>query len=70
MIPILATILAVAEGAGLINLLIWLIVLAVVVWLLFLIIGMLPLPEPIRTIITVVIALILLLVIVQRLGFL
>lgn len=69
MITLLALIAAV-EGSGLISLLIWLIVLAVVVWLLFLIIGMLPLPEPIRTIITVVIALILLLVIVQRLGFL
>ena len=67
------TLLAAAEvigGTSLISLLIWLIILAVVVWLLFLIIGMLPLPEPIKTIITVVIALILLLVIVQRLGFL
>ena len=66
----MTVLLAAAEGAGLISLLIWLIVLAVVVWLLFLIVGMLPLPEPIKTIITVVIALILLLVIVQRLGFL
>jgi hypothetical protein len=69
MIPLLLAAEVVA-GTSLIALLIWLIVLAVVVWLLFLIIGMLPIPEPIKTIITVVIALILLLVIVQRLGFL
>lgn len=62
--------LAAMEGAGLISLLIWLVVLAIVIWLVFLIIGMLPLPEPIKTIVTVVIALILLLVVINRLGFL
>lgn len=66
----LALILAAAEGAGLISLAIWLLIAAVIIYLVFLVIGMLPLPEPIKTIITVVIALILLLVIIQRLGFL
>jgi hypothetical protein len=61
--------LAAAETSGLISLLIWLVVLAGVIWILFLILGMFPLPEPIRTIIVVVAALIILLVIVNRLGF-
>ena len=57
----LATLVLLAQTGGLISLLIWLLVLAVVVYLIFLVIGMLPIPEPIKTVITVVIALILLL---------
>jgi hypothetical protein len=57
-------------ASGLISLLIWLLVLAAVVYCLFLLLNMLPIPEPFRTIIVVIIALVLLLVIVQRLGFL
>jgi hypothetical protein len=57
------------ETGGLISLLIWFIVAAVVIYLIFLILGMLPLPEPIRTIIVVVVALIILLLLVNRLGF-
>lgn len=62
--------LAALEGAGLISLLIWLLVLCVVIYLLFFILGHLALPEPIRTVIVVVVALILLLFLVNRLGFL
>ena len=62
--------LLVATTVPLLQLVIWLLILAVVIWLVFLIIGMLPLPEPIKTIITVVIALIFLLVLVQQLGLL
>ena len=64
--------LAAAETVGatsLISVLIWLLVLAVVVYVIWLILNMLPLPEPIRTIILCVLGLVLLLVIVQRLGF-
>jgi hypothetical protein len=64
--------LAAAETVGatsLISVLIWLLVLAVVVYVIWLILNMLPLPEPIRTIILCILGLVLLLVIVQRLGF-
>lgn len=62
-------ILAAAESTGLISLLIWLLILAVVVYVVFLILSMLPIPEPIKTIICIIIGLAFLLVIVQRLGF-
>ena len=70
MIPSL--LLAAAETVGatsLISVLIWLLVLAVVCYIIWLILNMLPLPEPIRTIILCILGLVLLLVIVQRLGF-
>jgi hypothetical protein len=70
MITIPLALIALAEGAGLISLLIWLLVLCVVIYLLFFILGHLALPEPIRTVIVVVVALILLLFLVNRLGFL
>jgi hypothetical protein len=64
--------LAAAETVGatsLIGVLIWLLVLAVVVYVIWLILNMLPLPEPIKTIILCILGLVLLLVIIQRLGF-
>jgi hypothetical protein len=64
--------LAAAEAVGassLISILIWLLILAVVVYVIWLILNMLPLPEPIKTIILCILGLVLLLVIVQRLGF-
>ena len=70
MIP--AFLLAAAEtvgGASLISLLIWLLVLAVVIYVVFLILNMLPIPEPIRTIVLCILGLILLLVVINRLGF-
>jgi hypothetical protein len=70
MIP--ALFLAVAEGGAafsLVSLLIWLVVFAVVIYVLFLILGMFPLPEPIKTIILCVVGVILLVIFAQRLGF-
>jgi hypothetical protein len=64
--------LAAVETVGatsLISVLIWLLVLAVVVYVIWLILNMLPIPEPIKTIILCILGLVLLLVIVQRLGF-
>lgn len=66
----LALILAVAEAAGLISILIWLLILAVVVWVVYMIIGFMKIPEPIGTIICVIVGLIILLLLVQRLGLL
>lgn len=64
----LALILAAFEGSALISLLIWLLVVAVVIYVLFLVLGMLPIPEPIKTILLCVVGLILFLIIIQRLG--
>ena len=66
---IITPLLALAEPSGLISILIWLLILCVVIYLFFWVLGKIPLPEPIRTIITVVVALALLLFLVQRLGF-
>ena len=63
-----ALLLAAAEAVPLLGILIWLLIFAVIVWVVFLILGMLPLPEPVKTIITVVVGLILLIVLVSRLG--
>ena len=46
-----------------------LVVLAVVVYVVFLILGMLPIPQPIKTIICLVLGLIFLLVLLGHLGF-
>lgn len=67
---LLAVLLAVAEAAGLISILIWLLILAVVVWVVYMIIGFMKIPEPIGTIICVIVGLIILLLLVQRLGLL
>jgi hypothetical protein len=69
LLPLLIAATEVVGGYSLISVLIWLLIFAVVVYLVFLILGMLPLPEPIRTVITIVVALILLLVLLQRIGF-
>lgn len=66
----LALLLAAIESVSLISLLIWLLVFAIVIYIVFLILGMLPIPEPIRTIVLCVLGVILLLVLVQRLGLL
>ena len=64
----LALILAALETGGLITLLIWFLVLAIVIYVVFLILGMLPIPEPIRTIVLCILGLILLLVVLNRVG--
>lgn len=66
----LALFIAALETVGLVSILIWLLVLAIVVYVIFLILGMLPIPEPIRTILCLVVGLIILLLLVQRLGLL
>jgi hypothetical protein len=53
-----------------IELLIWFIVFAVIVWLVFFILGQLPIPAPIKTVVTVVFALIFLLILISHFGLL
>ncbi len=60
---------AVLSGSGLISLLVWLLILALVIYVVFLVLGMLPLPEPAKRIVTVILAIIFLLVLLQHLGF-
>jgi hypothetical protein len=58
---------AIASG-GLVQLLIWLLVLCLVVYCVFLIVGMLPLPEPAKKIVTIILAVVFLLVLLSHLG--
>lgn len=53
-----------------ISFLIWIVVLALILYLLFWILGQIPLPQPIRTIILVVVALVVLVYLLQRSGLL
>lgn len=55
-------------GSGIISLLVWILVLAIVAWAIFTLLGMLPLPAPIRQLVTVIVALVFLLWILARLG--
>lgn len=55
-------------GGSLVGLLIWLLILALVIYCVFLVLGMLPLPEPAKRIVTVILAIIFLLVLLQHLG--
>jgi hypothetical protein len=66
----ITSIILAASTGTLVSLLIWLLVLAVVIWVVYLLVGMLPLPAQVKTIICAILALIFLLVILQRLGFL
>lgn len=52
------------------SFLIWIIVVALVVYLLFWVLGQITMPQPIRTVIVVVVALVLLVYLVQRFGLL
>lgn len=53
-----------------ITFLIWIVVLALVCYLLFWILGQIPMPSPIRTVIVVVVALVILVYLLQRSGLL
>lgn len=55
-------------SGGLISLLIWLLVFALVVYCIFLVLGLLPLPEPAKRIVTIILAVILLLALLNHLG--
>jgi hypothetical protein len=63
------SLLAVAGTTSLVSLLVWLLIFCVVVFLVFYILGHIPLPEPWRTVITAIIGIILLLVLLQQFGF-
>lgn len=65
---LLGSALVLGSGGGLVSLLIWLLVLALVLWAVFLVLGMLPLPAPVKQIATVILAIIFLLVLLQHLG--
>jgi carbon starvation protein CstA len=60
---------ALGTGGGLISLLISLLILCIVCAVIWWIIGLLPLPSPWKQIIMAIFALIVLLVILQRVGF-
>ena len=55
-------------GPSLITILIWLLVFALVVYLVFLIVNYMPIPEPFKTVIVCVVGIILLLVLLQKFG--
>lgn len=57
-------------AGGLISLLVWLLIAALVIWCVYLVIGMLPLPAPIKQIVCVILGLIFLLIILSHLGIL
>lgn len=62
-------ILSLAFGsASLIHLLIGLLVLAIVIYVVYLVLGMLPFPQPVKTIISLILALGFLLVLLSYLG--
>jgi hypothetical protein len=50
------------------SFLIWVVVLALVCYLLFWILGQIPMPAPVRTVIVVVVALVVLVYLLQRTG--
>jgi 4-amino-4-deoxy-L-arabinose transferase-like glycosyltransferase len=54
----------------LIRLLVWLLVMALVIWVVYLVLGMLPLPYPVGLIACVVLAVVFLLVILRHTGLL
>lgn len=65
----LLPILAVALGStSILSFLVWLLILALVIWCVFLVLGMLPLPEPAKQIITVILAIIFLIALLGHLG--
>jgi heme A synthase len=53
-----------------ISLLLWIVVFALIVYIVFWALGQIPLPPPIRTVIVVVVALVFLVYLVQRFGLL
>lgn len=67
MIPFLAV--TTLAGGSLISLLVWLLILALVLWAVFAVLGMIPLPGHVRQIVTIILAIIFLLVLLQHLGF-
>jgi hypothetical protein len=62
--------LAALSGGGLVGLLIWLLVFALVIYVVYLILGMLPIPPTIKQIICLILGVIFLIVLLQQLGFL
>lgn len=60
--------LAPIAGSGLISFLIWLLLFALVVYVVYLVLGMLPLPGPAKQIVTLILAIIFLLVLLAHLG--
>jgi hypothetical protein len=60
--------LAVGEGAGLIALLVWLLVFALVIYVVYLILGLLPLNATIKQIVCVILGIVFLVVLLQRMG--
>lgn len=67
---ILASMLAAFSTGGLVQLLVWLLIAAIVIYVIFLVLGMLPLPPQVKTIATLIIAVVVLLIILNKLGIL
>ncbi len=62
------TILAFLSTPALIHFAIWLLVLAIVIYIVYLVLGMLPIPQPIKHIVCLIVGLVFLLVILSNLG--
>ena len=60
----------IVAGPSLITVLIWLLVFALVVYLVFLIVSYMPLPEPFKAVFVCVVGIILLLVLLAKFGLL
>jgi hypothetical protein len=56
-------------GAGLISVLIWLLIFLVVCYIVYLILGHMPIPDPWKTVILLIVGLILLLILLSHFGF-
>jgi hypothetical protein len=68
----LALLLAATEivgGVSLISILIWLLVFLIVCYIVYLILGHMPIPDPWKTVILCIVGLILLLILLSRFGF-
>jgi hypothetical protein len=63
------TLIAQVAAGGLISLLVWLLIFAIVIYVVYLILGMFTLPPKVREIACLIIGVIFLLVLLQRLGF-
>jgi hypothetical protein len=67
-LPLLLAAVEVVSSMSLISVLIWLLVFAIVVYLAFFIVQRIPIPEPWKTVIVCIVAIILLVVLLQRFG--
>jgi uncharacterized membrane protein (DUF373 family) len=54
----------------LVSLLVWLLVFALIIWLVYYVLGMLPLPPQVKNVVCVILAVLFLIILLERLGLL